>query len=162
MLRPAPLLLPVILALVALPAQGNMYKCQGQDGTPTYQDSACPKGTELRDFQSDPATVSVIPGQAEPGPSSRLTAPAKPAKVVAKPKKDAVPAGNAAERKHLSPGMSEAEVLARTGPPDLKSGGSGRRTTRWSYLPVPGDPQTVTTVLFEYGKVVEVERKVLR
>jgi hypothetical protein len=26
---------------------------------------------------------------------------------------------------------------------------------------VAGDPQTLTTVVFEYGKVVEVERKVV-
>ena len=58
--------------------------------------------------------------------------------------------------------MSEAEVLARIGAPDLKSGGAGRRSARWSYLPSPADPQTVTTLLFDYGKVIEVERKVLR
>jgi hypothetical protein len=28
-------------------------------------------------------------------------------------------------------------------------------------MPVPGDPQTLTTVVFEYGKVIEVERKVV-
>jgi hypothetical protein len=58
--------------------------------------------------------------------------------------------------------MHEGEVLARLGAPDLKSGGGGRRVARWTYMPVAGDAQTLTTVVFEYGKVVEVERKVMR
>jgi hypothetical protein len=127
-----------------------------------YQDSPCPAGTELRDFQADPATVSVVPGRAEPGASTRLAAPPKPPKPSTKPKREPPPQGNAAERKHLALGMSEAEVLTRIGAPDLKSGGNGRRSARWSYLPAPADPQTVTTLFFDYGKVVEVERKVIR
>ncbi len=152
----------VLAAMLALPAPAAMFKCKGKDGTPMYQDSPCPQGMELRDFQSDPATVSVVPGGPLPGASTRIAAPAKPPKASAKAKRDAAPEGNAAERRHLTPGMSEAEVFARIGTPDLKSGGGGRRSARWSYLPAPADPQTVTTVFFDYGKVVEVERKVVR
>jgi hypothetical protein len=58
--------------------------------------------------------------------------------------------------------MHEGEVMARIGPPDMRSGGGGRKLARWTYMPAVGDPQTLTTVVFEYGKVIEVERKVVR
>jgi hypothetical protein len=58
--------------------------------------------------------------------------------------------------------MHEGEVLARAGPPDLKSGGGSRKLARWTYMPADSDPQTITTVVFDYGRVVEVERKVVR
>jgi len=158
--------LPVLLLAVALPTRADMFKCSVKGGTPVYQDTPCPKGTELRDFQADPATVSVVPGRPEPGPSSRLTAPEKPPKTTTKASASArkvVPNEDKAnERRHLALGMSEAEVLARVGSPDLKSGGSGRRNARWSYMPTPADPQTVTTVFFDYGKVIDVERKVVK
>jgi hypothetical protein len=40
--------------------------------------------------------------------------------------------------------------------------GSGRKTTRWVYLPAPEDPSTITTLSFESGRLVAVERKVVR
>jgi hypothetical protein len=57
--------------------------------------------------------------------------------------------------------MSEGEVLRRAGVPDLRSARHGR-LLRWTYLPAPGDAQTLTTVRFEDGKVVAVERVVVR
>ena len=57
--------------------------------------------------------------------------------------------------------MSDGEVLARLGPPDLQAGKNARRM-RWTYLPAAGDPQTVTLVRFEDGKVVAVERTTMR
>jgi hypothetical protein len=56
--------------------------------------------------------------------------------------------------------MSEGEVLARLGKPDLAT--KGGRRMRWTFLPAPGDPQTMTLVRFEDGRVVEVERRVVR
>ena len=44
--------------------------------------------------------------------------------------------------------MSEGEVVARIGPPDLTTG-KGRRLARWTWMPVPGDPDTITVVLFD-------------
>ncbi len=157
------------LVFALVPAAGSaqgMFKCAGRDGTPIYQDGPCPQGTELRDFQADPATVSVVPMRPAPGTTTRLSAPPSRAKATAersssakaKPEKT----GDPAERRHVRPGMGEGEVLARLGTPDLQSGGKGRREARWTYMPVPGDAQTLTTLLFEYGKVVEVERKVVR
>jgi len=37
----------------------------------------------------------------------------------------------------------------------------GRKTVRWTYLPAPEDPSTITTLTFELGRLVEVERKVV-
>ena len=97
-----------------------------------------------------------------PGSVSRVAAPPreKPVKAGKADKAIAHPA-NAAERRHVQPGMHEGEVLARLGAPDLRSGKGGGKLSRWTYMPVAGDPQTLTTVVFEYGKVVEVERKVV-
>jgi hypothetical protein len=59
------------------------------------------------------------------------------------------------------PGIGEGEVVARVGRPDMSTG-AGRKTVRWTYLPVPEDPATITTLTFELGRLVEVERKVIR
>ena len=66
-----------------------------------------------------------------------------------------------AERKFLLPGIGEGEVVARVGRPDMSTG-AGRKTVRWTYLPAPEDPQTITTLTFELGRLIQVERKVVR
>jgi hypothetical protein len=143
-----------------------IYKCVDVDGKqPIYQDIPCPAGRELRNFDTDPAELSVIPFRAIPGTTSTQVAP-RDAKVPPMPKsakkKENAAAVDVAERKFIVPGMSEGEVVARIGAADMTSGGKGRKTSRWSYLPAPGDPQTITTVVFDYGKVIEVERKVVK
>ncbi len=123
--------------------------------------SPCPPGLELRNFAVDPPAMSVIPLPLAPGTTSRLTSPsttrAKPAPAERKVK---VRSGNPAERRYIHPGMHEGEVIARIGAPDMKS--SGGKLKRWTYLPDPADPQTMTTIVFDVGRVVEVERKVVR
>ena len=152
----------VAAAIAAPPAFAQMYKCAGDRGTPIYQDAPCPEGRELRNFAADPATVSTVPMRPAPGSTSRTQSPAreKPARPV-KIDKKSPGAGNPAERRYIHAGMHEGEVLARIGHPDFRAGGGGRKLARWTYMPVPGDPRTLTTVVFEYGKVVEVERKVV-
>ena len=146
----------------AAPTFAQMYKCAGNGGVPVYQDAPCPPGRELRNFADDPATVSVVPMRPTPGSSTRLASPPRERPVkTAKADKKAASAGDPAERRHLQLGMHEGEVLARLGAPDLRSGKGGGKVARWTYMPVPGDPQTLTTVVFEYGKVIEVERKVV-
>ena len=152
----------IAFASLAPGVAAQVYKCEGGAGIPVYQDAPC-NGRELRNFAADPAPVSVLPMPPPKGATTRLTAPApapKPRAVVAKDK--ARGSGDPAERRYLHVGMHEGEVLARAGPPDMKSGGSGRKLARWTYMPIPGDAQTLTTVVFEYGKVIEVERKVVR
>lgn len=161
-----PILFAIVLfaLLAAASARGQVYKCADERNQPVYQDTACPPGRELRNFASDPPTVSVIPLRPVPGTTTRAAAPPAPRikNATAADKKVRPRAGDPAERRFIHPGMHEGEVLARAGPPDLKSGGSGRKLGRWTYMPAERDAQTVTTVIFEYGQVVEVERKVVR
>ena len=162
----SPLILASAVGAIAYvqPAFAEMYKCAGDAGTPVYQDAPCPAGRELRNFASDPANVSVLPMRPPTGTATRVTAPPreKPVKATKADGRKHAGAGDPAERRrHVQLGMHEGEVLARLGTPDLRSGGGGRKLARWTYMPVPGDPQTLTTVVFEYGKVIEVERKVV-
>ena len=155
-----------LIAVACGPAVAQMYKCAGDGGIPTYQDAPCPPGQELRNFAADPANVSVLPLRPPAGTTTRQSAlpPVKARTTAAseRRKEKAQSGGDPAERRHLHPGMQEGEVLARAGPPDMKSGGGSRKVARWTYMPSPGDPQTLTTVVFEYGKVVEVERTVMK
>jgi len=143
-------------------AAAQIYKCADDRQQAVYQDAPCPPGRELANLSTQPSPVSVIPLRPQPGTVSRATTAPAPKSRAAPARKEASVAGDPAERRHLHPGMHEGEVLARVGAPDMKSGGGGRKVARWSYLPSARDPQTLTTVVFEYGKVVEVERKVVR
>ncbi|MFO1324913.1 MAG: DUF4124 domain-containing protein [Burkholderiales bacterium] len=143
-------------------AAAQVYKCAGDRGTPVYQDAPCPSGRELRNFAADPPAVSVLPMQPAPGTTMRAVAPPASRAKASAERKARVRGGDPADRRHIRPGMHEGEVLARIGAPDMKSGGGGRKVARWTYLPDPGDPQTLTTVVLETGRVVEVERKVMR
>jgi hypothetical protein len=119
----------------------------------------------LRDFDRDPPPVSVVPFRIPSMPETRTPAPRTTAARETSERKSrksaAEPQGNAAERKFLVPGIGEGEVVARIGRPDMSTG-AGRKTVRWTYLPAPDDPQTVTTLTFELGRLVQVERKVVR
>lgn len=75
-------------------------------------------------------------------------------------------AANASERKFIREGMSEGEVLMKIGKPDSESnvtgGGAVVEVKKWTYLPTPGDQQTITTITIRNGKVTNVERQVTR
>jgi hypothetical protein len=75
-------------------------------------------------------------------------------------------AANASERKFIHDGMTEGEVLVKIGKPDRESdvsgGGAVIAERKWTYLPAPGDQQTVTTITIREGKVTHVERQVIR
>ena len=149
--------------LPATAAAGQVVKCDAGAGRVVYQDSPCPAGKMLRDLDVDPATVSVIPDRPVAGTTTRVTAPTPPKTRGGTTGKATAPrGGNPAERKYLHPGMLEGEVLARAGPPDMKTGGGSRKHARWTYMPVPADAQTITSVLFDGGRVIEVERKVVK
>jgi hypothetical protein len=164
---PTAIAVSVVVAIAmpfAPPALAGLYKCSRSDGSVTYQQEPCPPGTELRDFERDPAQVSVVPFAFPPSSESRtLPLREKPAKAVSerKSRREGERRGNAAERKFLMPGIGEGEVVARVGRPDMSTG-AGRKIVRWTYLPVPEDPGTITTLTFELGRLVEVERKVIR
>ena len=147
-----------------LPAFAGMYKCARDDGSVMYQEDPCPPGRQLRDLERDPATVSVVPFRVAPAPDARASgrAPRVSSKAERKPQKAvAYRKGNPAERKFLVPGIGEGEVVARIGRPDMSTG-AGRKTVRWTYLPAAEDPGTITMLTFEIGRLVQVERKVIR
>ena len=146
-------------------AHADVFKCAGEGGIPIYQEMPCAAGKELRNFQTDPPEITVLPaGRTNAPPAVPKNAPAKDAKTSndAKPGKSARIAGDAAERMHASVGMTEAEVLTRLGPPDTTAGSKTGGSARWTYLPAPGDPETTTALVLNKGVVVEVERKVIK
>ena len=141
-------------------AGATVYKCMGSGAGVVYQEEPCPPGKELRNFDQDPPDLSVIPGRAvrdavlveKPKDSRTIQGDTTIGKVV----------GDATARKFIHEGMSEAEVLAKIGRPDVTAGGSKARQTHWSYLPTADDPDTITSITFTGGAVSEVTRKVVK
>ena len=136
----------------------GVHKCTDAAGV-TYQDRPC--GSESASPGIDDAPLSVMPSPGRGSTLVRREDPVKPVRPERTRRTEAPRPGNAAERRHLRTGMSEGEVLSRLGPPDLTSG-KGRRLVRWTWLPVPGDPDTLTVVLFDTGRIVEIERTIVR
>lgn len=162
----------VVLAVLAACVVGvpvraaGVRKCTGEGGVPVYQDAPCREGRELRDFERDPPALSVLP--APPRPAT--VKPDKPsaARVAATDHRTDRrtahrPArGDATERRHVHTGMTAAEVVARLGRPDHKGAEGRKGAVLWSYMPAPGDPDTLTTLRMERGVVVDVERRIVR
>jgi hypothetical protein len=165
--RPAPYAVALtLLASAAAPAGADVYKCAGEGRTPVYQEMPCAPGKELRNFQTDPPPITVLPPQSRPGPAppAAKSVPTVDAKAGtdAKPGKSVIAAGDASERKHLRLGMTEAEVLAKLGQPDMSTGSRTGAAVRWTYMPAPGDPETITALTLAKGTVVDIERKVVK
>jgi hypothetical protein len=152
-------------ALAASPgsaAANGVYKCSGGGGV-VYQDAPCSPGTELRNFATDPPSLSVIPGTPAP-----RTAPAPAASTKAERAAESNRArtaknndAKANQRRFIQVGMSTAEVIERIGRPDVDARNLRGKGFRWSYLPKDGDPNTITTVTLVDGRVADVERKVV-
>ena len=158
--------LVAVVALLAAVEAHAIYKCAGPHGSPIYQEDACPAGKELRNFDTDPPNLSVVPyGSGMPSSrSSQSSTSTRATKESKAPKSDrqAKPRGDPAERKHVRIGMSEAELIAHLGRPDITSGNKQKRTLHWTWLPVEGDPDTITTVTLANGAVSDVDRKVVK
>src|SRR5438309_8268997 len=58
-------LLAWVLLTIVQPADGAVFKCAAEGGGIVYQDSPCQPGKELRNFDTDPANLSVVPGTPE-------------------------------------------------------------------------------------------------
>ena len=165
--RCAPAIAAFTVWMLASPSVfADVYKCTGEGGVPVYQEMPCGQGAELRNFQTDPPPLTILPAQGGLNipPSALKDAPGKNAKADqdAKSAKIGARAGDAAERKHVRIGMAEAEVLARLGHPDMTVGGRKSSAARWTYLPAPADPETITTLTLAKGAVTGVERKVVK
>jgi hypothetical protein len=145
-------------------AEATLVKCQGDQGSVIYQDTPCKPGTELRNLDTDPATLSVVPWSSA-APTPPAVAPrTRGAQVTRRPPDEKISSGKAAERRFIHTGMSEAEVLRRIGKPEV-DGPVSRKLKggkHWSYLPAAGDPDTITTLTIVGGQVANVERKVVR
>jgi Domain of unknown function (DUF4124) len=167
-MRPLPVLSLLTFVLLAQPgaADATMVKCRGDHGSVVYQDTPCKPGMEMRDFDTDPATVSVVPGTpvaSQPlAASAQRTRTAQTARRQAEPK---ISSGRAAERRFIRVGMSEVEVIRRIGKPEVDAA-AGRKQRKdgkhWSYLPAAGDADTITTISIAGGVVTDVERKIVR
>jgi hypothetical protein len=164
---PATAIVAAASILLGASALADVYKCAGDGGRTVYQEMPCDPGKELRNFQSDPPEITVLPGTPK-GAAPAPVAPGGRSKDEAKQGKAKVapaagkPVGDAAERSHLRLGMSEAEVMARIGSPDVTSGQKNQQRLRWTWLPADGDPDTITTVTIANGVVTNVERKVVK
>jgi hypothetical protein len=156
----------VTFAWASANAHADVYKCAGENGRPVYQEMPCSTGKELRNFQTDPPEITVLPGSprvegpAQPAPAAKVAKDAKGEKGATT--KTAKVRGDPAERKHVRTGMSEAEVLSRLGPPDATTGAKNAKQQRWSWFPADGDPETVTTVTLASGVVTNVERTLVK
>src|SRR4051812_14583814 len=61
-------------------AAAGLYKCAGVDGIPVYQEAPCPKGSELRNLNTDPPNLSVVPApKPAPYPQAEREKPARQA-----------------------------------------------------------------------------------
>ena len=160
----------LVLAIIGPSAEAAMYKCRAPEAARTatviYQDVPCAGGRELRNFDTDPANVSVVPGIV-PSPAPRSAAESAPAPRRlahgAEPERRNASRStrvDAGERRHISSGMAQGEVIARIGKPNVVSG--GRKSKSWVYLPAPGDESTMTTLSMSEGRVIAVQRKVIR
>jgi len=162
---------PILVALAALAlmppiARADVFKCAGDNGNPVYQEMPCVPGKELRNFQTDPPQITILPAQGRPktpAPAAAKDAPVHDAKAGkdAKPGKSAL-AGDGSERRLIRSGMTEAEVLAKLGHPDMTTGARNSGVVRWTYMPAPGDADTITAVTLTKGTVTDIERKVMR
>jgi hypothetical protein len=148
-------------------AGATLVKCRTDAGTAVYQDAPCRPGMELRNFDTDPATLSIVPFAPAAPPLTQPVPARPPAARTARrqPQGRLVSEKEASERRFIRTGMTESEVVRRIGKPEVDaSGGRNKRkdSKRWSYLPAPGDPDTITTVTIVAGQVADVERKIVR
>lgn len=156
-----------VLSAGGSPAFAAVHKCAGGHGVPVYQEAACPPGTELRNFDTDPPPLSVVPAAAPtvaPGAwehSREVVRERAPRRLPPATRTASRTRADATQRRHVHTGMTEGEVLARIGRPDARS--SGRKgQVLWTYFPAADDPLTITAIRFERGVVAAVDRRVVR
>ncbi len=156
--------LPVLLPAVAL---ADVYKCAGEGGAPVYQEMPVPAGEGAAQLPDGPAGDHHIAPARSPDAGARRCAEGS-RRATARPAPTRSPA-KSAPSPAMPPsasivrlGMTEAEVLARLGPPDMTTGGKNGGAGRWTYMPAPGDPETITSLTFTKGVVTDIERKVVK
>lgn len=170
----------LVLGAAGAVAAAGVHKCV-DSGRITYSGVACPPGASTVPGPLPPINVisapdpdkSSLPDAKLSRRSTRGAAPAENPRRARSSSARAPPAGQAAERRFVSMGMSDAEVIARVGRPDRVLGGTGGSIggrpgsgrgarSRWLYLPAPGDSDSMTVVELEGSVVVNVERRLVR
>ncbi len=152
---------------VPLAGAAEVYKCAGDSKTPVYQEMPCPPGRELRNFQTDPPEITVLPGPVRGNPAPAATGDAarrdaRPARETAAASPAKPSKADASERRHARAGMTQGEVLAKLGSPDMTGTRKNGKQARWTWLPADGDPETITTLVLVDGIVTEVERRIMK
>jgi len=160
-------LLAFLLVLVSAPAAAQVYRWIDRAGTVHYSDEAPPKGVKATELAIDTKPGSATP-DAQDCPTVRCQGERMEERIARREQADA---RAAAERAALTPprprgldfrkyvaiqrGMSEGELVALAGAPDLLFRDRSFKTYTW--LPVPGDPFTSTITLVN-GRVHEMDR----
>jgi hypothetical protein len=159
-------LLAPLLAL-PLPAAAQVYRWKDAAGTVHYSNEPPPKGVSATQLDID-----AKPGAPSPDTQECYTVRCQGERMEARlAARDAAEARAQAEREAAAPyrphglefrkyisiqrGMSEGELVAIAGAPDLLFRDYSFRTYTW--LPTPADPFT-TTVTLVSGRVSEIER----
>jgi hypothetical protein len=109
--------LGVVLACEASRSAAAVHKCAGAAGT-VYQDRPCDGGA-AGDLGLEDAPLSVLPAPRPARTLERREPVPKPPRQERARRREPAHEGNPAERRHLRVGMTEGEVIARVGPPDL-------------------------------------------
>jgi hypothetical protein len=160
-------LLAFLLVMISAPALAQVYRWIDATGTVHYSDEAPPRGVKVTTLDID-----TKPAPASPDTQDCHTVRCQAERMEERlARREQADARAAAERAALTPprprgldfrkyvsiqrGMSEGELVAIAGAPDLLFRDRSFRTYTW--LPVPGDPFT-TTVTLVSGRVNEIER----
>ena len=160
-------LLAFVLVLVSAPAAAQVYRWIDRAGTVHYSNEAPPA-----DVKATQLAIDTKPGPAAPDTQDCSTVRCQGERLEERlARRDEAEARSAAQRAALTPprprgldfrkyvsiqrGMSEGELFAIAGAPDLLFRDRSFKTYTW--LPTPGDPFT-TTVTLVSGRVNEIER----
>lgn len=160
-------LLLLLLLVAAAPAHAQVYRWIDARGTVHYSNNPPPEAVK-----ADKLAIN-----AQPGPPSVETTECHSLRCqgermeARQTRREVLDAHLAAERVALAPpaarglefrryislqrGMTEGEVLAIAGPPDLQS--RDRSFDRLTYMPTVSDP-FVTTITLLRGRISEIER----
>ena len=156
-----------LLALVAAGAAADVYRWVDASGTVHYSSDAPPAGVRATKL---PIATAAGPTSADPREcyTVRCQGERMEERLARREEADARDAAQRAAttpprphglefRKYISiqRGMSEGELIAIAGPPDLLFRDRVSRTYTW--LPIPGDPFTTTVTLLA-GRVQDIER----
>ena len=149
-MRFAVLVLAVLVLVVGLAnaAEAQVYRWVDREGRTTYSQALPPGGARATLLGADArgGFGAVLPVEAPTTARAPDQIPVATARTVPE-------ARGLDFRTYLSirRGMSEAELLAIAGPPDLFAGG------RYAYLPTRADPY-ITTISLMRGRVRDIER----